>query len=60
MMKGFNNMCTSLDDAKGILSDECGICPNCHDHKPCGCEPEDDFSSDYFDFNDEKRRSEGE
>ncbi len=61
MMKGFNNMCTSLDDAKGILSDECGICPQCHDHKPCGCELDDEENtSDFFDFNDEKRRSEGE
>jgi hypothetical protein len=58
-------MCTSLDDAKGILSDECGICPTCHDHKPCGCEPEDDefdfnVEKGFFDFNDEKRRSESE
>jgi hypothetical protein len=30
-------MSTSLDEAKGILEDECGICPKCHDHKPCGC-----------------------
>lgn len=24
---------------------EMGICPNCHDHTPCGCEPveDDDF-----------------
>jgi hypothetical protein len=50
-----------MDDAKGILQDEMGICPNCHDHTPCGCELDDDYyGSDSFDFADEKRRSEGE
>jgi len=29
------------NDAKGILEDEMGICPKCHDHKPCGCEVEE-------------------
>ena len=55
-------MCTSLDDAKGILADECGICLRCHDHKPCGCEPVNEVKPGnyHFDFEDEKRRSEGE
>jgi hypothetical protein len=35
----------SLDDCKGILQDEMGICSKCRDHKPCGCEDEDyDFT----------------
>jgi hypothetical protein len=31
-------MSTELQDCKGILKDECGICPKCKDHTPCGCE----------------------
>lgn len=30
-------MSTSMDEAKKILEEEMGICPECHDHKPCGC-----------------------
>lgn len=34
-------MSTSMDEAKKILEEEMGICPKCHDHKPCGCEDYD-------------------
>lgn len=24
------------------MMEEMGICPTCHDHMPCGCEPEEE------------------
>jgi len=36
-------MSTSKDEAKKILEEEMGICPECHDHKPCGCENDFDL-----------------
>lgn len=35
-------MSMSLYDSQEML-DEMGFCSNCGDHKPCGCEPVEDY-----------------
>lgn len=29
------------------MMEEMGICPKCHDHTPCGCEPVEDDELDF-------------
>ena len=56
-------MSMNMNDVKGIMQDEMGICLHCHDHLPCGCDPDVDekwIAKNSFDAIDEKRRSEGE
>jgi hypothetical protein len=47
----------TMNEAYHTMLEEAGICPYCKEHKPCGCELEDDVP---FDYADEKRRSESE
>ena len=28
------------------MMEEMGICPKCHDHKPCGCDNEDELQNE--------------
>jgi hypothetical protein len=47
-------------EAEAIMLEEMGICPECRDHLPCGCNDEYPDHMIPFDYVDEKRRSESE